>query len=177
MRLTSKAELLRLTRQERSILEDKITGLSYAEMLYPGSMGVWSVKDILQHLVDWEQRWISWYQAGKRGEPVVTPEEGYNWRQMGVLNEKYRLKWKDRPLDEVMTSFHDSYHQILGIIQEISEEEMLTINYYPWTGKLPLISWIAANTCSHYRWATQMIHPRSIRKKLAATKNLASSMN
>jgi hypothetical protein len=169
MRLTNKAELLELTKKERSALEAKISGLLPAEMVYPGSMGEWSIKDILQHLVDWEQRWISWYQAGKRGEPVVTPEEGYNWRQMGVLNEKYRMKWKDRPLDEVMAAFHDSFHQIWSIIQGIPEEEMLAMNVYSWTGKLPLISWIAGNTCEHYRWALQMIHPRSIRKKLADT--------
>ena len=168
---TSKAELLNFTRRERSALENKISGLSPAEMVYPGSMGDWSVKDILQHLVDWEQRWIHWYQAGKRGEPVVTPEEGYNWRQMGNLNEKYRLKWKDLPLDEVMVAFQDSYHQILEIIQGIPEEEMLTKNFYSWTGKLPLISWIAGNTCDHYLWASQMIHPRSIRKKLATATN------
>jgi hypothetical protein len=171
MRPTSKLELLHLTRQERSALEAKITGLSPAEMTYPGSMGIWSVKDILQHLVDWEQRWISWYQAGKRGEPVVTPEEGYNWRQMGVLNEKYRLKWKDRPLDEVMAAFHDSYRQIWQIIQGIPQEEMLALNMYSWTGKLPLIAWIAGNTCEHYRWALQMIRPRRIRKRLAEAKN------
>jgi hypothetical protein len=170
MRLTSKAELLELTQTERSALEAKISGLLPSELNYPGSMGEWSVKDILQHLVDWEQRWISWYQAGKRGEPVVTPEEGYNWRQMGVLNEKYRMKWKDRPLDEVLEAFHGSFHQIWSIIQEIPEQEMLAMNVYPWTGKLPLISWIAGNTCEHYRWALQMIHPRNIRKKMTGTK-------
>jgi hypothetical protein len=170
MRLTSKAELIELTRKERASLETKISALSSAEMNYPGCMGIWSVKDILQHLVDWEQRWISWYQAGRRGETVVTPEEGYNWRRMGVLNEKYRLKWKNRPLDEVMTAFHDSFNQIWSIIQGIPEEEMLTMSVYPWTGKLPLISWITGNTCEHYRWASQMIHPRSIRKKMTGTK-------
>jgi hypothetical protein len=170
MRLTNKAELLELTIKERAALEEKIGGLTSAEMKYPGSMGEWSVKDILQHLVDWEQRWISWYLAGKRGESVVTPEEGYNWRQMGVLNEKYRLKSIDRPLNKVMADFHDSYQQILSFIEQIPEKEMLAINVYTWTGKLPLIAWIAGNTCEHYHWAIQMIHPLSIRKKLAGAK-------
>jgi hypothetical protein len=170
VRLTSKAELLDLTLKERVLLEEKISGLTPAEMEFPGTMGQWSVKDILQHLVDWEQRWISWYQAGKRGEAVVTPEKGYNWRQMGVLNENYRLKSKDRPLDEVISDFHDSYQQILSIIERIPEEEMLAMNRYTWTGKLPLIAWIAGNTCEHYHWAIQMIHPLSIRRKMAAAK-------
>ena len=168
MRLKSKGELLESTFAERAKLEQKIAGLTPAELVYPGAMGEWSIKDILQHLVDWEQRWISWYEAGKRGEDVVTPEPGYNWRQMGKLNEKYRLKYKDRLLNEVMADFHASYQQILSVIEKIPEEEMLRLNVYSWTGSLPLIAWIAGNTCEHYHWAIQIIHPLSIRRKMGA---------
>jgi hypothetical protein len=166
MRLYSKAELIRSTCFEREKLEVKIAGLTPAEMEFAGTMGKWSVKDILQHLVDWEQRWIRWYEAGKHGEPVVTPEEGYNWRQMGQLNEIYRQKYQDRALSAVLSDFHNSYNQIMEMIQKIPEEEMLSPGIYPWTGKLPLIAWIAGNTCDHYRWAVQMIHPVSIRRKM-----------
>jgi hypothetical protein len=171
MHFKSKAELLASTHAEHSKLELKIAGLTSEELVYPGTMGEWSVKDILQHLVDWEQRWISWYEVGKRGETVVTPEPGYNWRQMGVLNERYRQKCKDRPLDEVLVDFHHSYQMILDVIEKIPEEEMLTPGIYPWTGKLPLIGWIASNTCEHYQWAIQMIHPLGIRQKMRASNN------
>jgi hypothetical protein len=118
--------------------------------------------------VDWEQRWISWYDAGRKGEPVVTPETGYNWRQMGQLNELYRQKHQDRPLSAVLSDFHNSYTQIMDTIHNIPEAEMLALGIYPWTGELPLIAWIAGNTCDHYRWAIQMIHPVSIRRKMRA---------
>ncbi len=164
----TKSDLLASTHLEREKLEAKICGLNSAEIEFPGTMGEWSVKDILQHLVDWEQRWISWYAAGKRGEGVITPEAGYNWRQMGLLNEKYRQKHKTRELDHVMADFHTSYHQILKIIAEIPEDEMLAVHRYSWTGDLPLIAWIAGNTCDHYKWAVQMIHPLGVRRKMKA---------
>ena len=166
MRPKSKNELLEFTYAERMKLEQKIHSLTEEEMVYPGSMGDWSVKDILQHLVDWEQRWISWYEAGKRDEAVHTPEQGYNWRQMGLLNEKYRQKFIDRRLSDVMADFHTSYKEILKVVEKISEEEMLTVGFYPWTGRLPLIAWIAGNTCSHYQWAIQMIHSQAIQRKM-----------
>jgi hypothetical protein len=168
MRVKSKTELITSTCIEREKLEAKIAGLTPTEMVFVGTMGKWSVKDILQHLVDWEQRWIRWYQAGKRGEPVVTPEEGYNWRQMGQLNEIYRQKHQDRPLSAVLSDFNNSYTQIMDTIQNIPEEEMLSLGIYPWTKDLPLIAWIAGNTCDHYRWAIEMIHPVSIRRKMRA---------
>jgi len=170
MRPKNKAELLEYTYSQRNKLEKKVASLSPAELIFPGSMGEWSVKDILQHLVDWEQRWIGWYEAGKKGETVYTPEPGYNWRQMGLLNEKYRLKYKDRPLDEVLEDFHASYRQIMSVIESVSEAEMLALGVYPWTGKLPLIAWMAGNTCEHYQWAIQMIHPLRIRRKMAENK-------
>jgi hypothetical protein len=162
----SKNVLLESTYSERAILEQKIFSLTAAELVYPGSMGVWSVKDIMQHLVDWEQRWISWYEAGKAGKSVVTPEPGYNWRQMGELNEKYRLLNISRPLDEVQAAFNLSFRQIILLVEKIPESEMLALHIYSWTGKLPLIAWIAGNTCDHYHWAIQMIHPFAIRRKM-----------
>ena len=167
----TKIGLLESIYSQRAILEHKINGLTSDELVFPGSMGVWSVKDILQHLVDWEQRWIGWYEDGKCGKPVATPEPGYNWRQMGELNEKYRLLYLNRPLEEVLQSFHASYQQIIRLIKEIPEQEMLTLHVYPWTSKLPLIAWIAGNTCEHYHWAVQMIHPLAIRRKMKGTGN------
>ena len=166
MRPNTKTRLLESISAERESLEKKIHGLTPQEVIYPGSMGAWSVKSILQHLVDWEQRWISWYEAGKRGIEVHTPEPGYNWREMGKLNEICRLKNKDRPLVNVLADFHTSYQKIMNVIEIIPEEEMLATGLYPWTGKLPLIAWIAGNTCEHYHWAVQMIHPLSIRRKM-----------
>jgi hypothetical protein len=87
---------------------------------------------------------------------------------MGQLNEKYRLKHKDHPLDEVLADFHASYQQILNVIEKVPEEEMLRLNVYRWTGKLPLIAWIAGNPCEHYQWAIQIIYPLSIRRKMGA---------
>jgi hypothetical protein len=162
----TKSTLLEAIRDERGKLEAKINGMSPTELVYPGSMGEWSVKDILQHLVDWEQRWISWYEAGKRGVNVHTPAPEYNWRQMGELNEVFRQKHMNRPLADVLEDFKSSYIQIIDIVEEIPEAEMLSLNLYPWTGRLPLIAWISGNTCEHYCWAIQMIHPISIRRKI-----------
>jgi len=169
MRPKSKLELLELTHSERDSLVMKIASLTDEELVFPFAMDDWSVKDILQHLVDWEQRWINWYEAGKRGEKVDIPEAGYNWRQLNLLNEKYRQKHKDHSLGEVMADFHDSYQQILGMIEPIPEPEMLEMNAYEWTGKYPLIVYIAGNTCEHYRWANQVIRPLAIRRKMKLT--------
>lgn len=127
----------------------------------------WSVKDILAHLVGWEQRFIDWYQAGRRGETPQPPEVGYTWRNMAVLNQKYYEMHKDEPLEKVLADFQASYHQILGLVEAMYEQEITQPGFYAWTGSLPLTAWIAANTSSHYNWAIRMIRPQKIRKGLA----------
>jgi hypothetical protein len=47
MRPISKADLLESTCAERRKLERKIDGLTPEELTVPGTMGEWSVKDIL----------------------------------------------------------------------------------------------------------------------------------
>jgi hypothetical protein len=163
----NKVELISAIQSQRAKLEKKIASLSSTELVYPGTMENWSVKDILAHLVDWEQRFIGWYQAGKRGETPKTPEADYKWRDLPALNQKYYEIHKDEPLEKVLADFQASYHQIFNLVGAMSEQEITQPGFYPWTGNSALIGWITANTSSHYNWAYRMIRPQKIRKGLA----------
>ena len=85
---TTKEQLLALIHAERTKLDKKMDGLSPEEMCFPGAMGDWSVKDILAHLVDWEQRLAGWYEAGLRGDAPHLPAPGFNWGQLPALNQQ-----------------------------------------------------------------------------------------
>jgi hypothetical protein len=61
----TKQELLESIRTTHAQLEKKFSQLTPKQMIWPGSMDNWSVKDILAHLVDWEQRFIGWYKKAK----------------------------------------------------------------------------------------------------------------
>jgi hypothetical protein len=166
MKILTKTQLMEAIELERGKLEKKIAGLSDAEILFPGCMDHWSVKDIMAHLVDWEQRCINWYETGKRGEKPVTPEPGYKWGQLPALNEKYYLLHKDQPLAEVRAQFQASFQQIKGYLAGMPEEELLTPGTYAWTGEHALLGYFKANTSSHYHWAAAQISPKSLRERM-----------
>jgi hypothetical protein len=168
-RYPTKAALLEAIHQERTLLEKKIASLTPEEMVWPGSMDSWSVKDILAHLVDWEQRFIGWYEAGRRGEEVHTPAPGMTWRDLPRLNQEGYERHRDCPLADVLADFQSSFQQILALVQSISEEEMFSAERYPWTGNWRLVGYIAGNTCDHYRWARTQVRPRRIRQGMSAT--------
>lgn len=163
-RAKTKQELLESIQHSHQDLVKKYSGLSPQQMVWPGSMGEWSVKDILAHLVDWEQRFINWYHTGVGGEIPKTPAPGYTWRELPRLNQSGYEIHKNDSLEYVLQQSQHSYREIFDLVLEMTEEEIFETGYYSWTGKSPLLHWIAANTSSHYAWARRNIRTTVIRK-------------
>lgn len=153
----TKEELLQAIDVERGKLDQSFKMLSDAEMEQPGACGDWSVKDILAHLVDWEQRGLCWYRAGLQGEVPKLPDENYNWGQTPELNHAIYLKYKDRSLDEILKLYKDSFKETMAAVDGMTEKELFTPRVYAWTGTHTLATYVNANTAAHYRWAGKLI--------------------
>ena len=164
-RAKSKKELLESIQTTRDLLDKKFSKLTPVQMVLPGSMGDWSVKDILAHLVDWEQRFIGWYKAGLRGEVPKTPAPGFTWRELPKLNKEGFEQLKDETLADVLEQYERSYPEILEIIKGMSEKEIFEAKHYEWTGDSSLLPWIVANTSSHYNWARRNIRTTVITRE------------
>jgi len=164
-RAKTKKELLDSIRTTRELLERKFSKLTPEQMVWPGSMDDWSVKDILAHLVDWEQRFIEWYRAGKKGEIPETPAPGYTWRELPRLNQEGFERHKNEALQNVLERYEESYLEILELVEGMEAQEIFEARYYEWTGDSSLLPWIAANTSSHYNWARRNIRTTVITKE------------
>lgn len=163
-RAKTKQELLESIQASRAALKRKFSHLTPEQMTWPGSMDDWSVKDILAHLVDWEQRFIGWYQAGVRGEIPNTPAPGMTWRDLPRLNRQGYELHQDDELDDVLAQYERSHMEILELIEGMSDQEIFEPGYYRWTGDSSLLPWITANTSSHYNWARRVIRTTVIIK-------------
>jgi hypothetical protein len=126
-------------------------------MTVPGIVGEWSVKDVLAHLIEWEQMVLSWYAAGLRGEIPELPAPGFKWNQTPALNHKIFEKYKDRSLSEVQAQFETSHREIFGVIQGLSNEALFTASQSAWTKKNTLGTYFVSATSSHYLWARKEI--------------------
>jgi hypothetical protein len=164
-RAKTKKELLESIRTTRGLLDKKFSKLTPNQMVWPGSMDDWSVKDILAHLVDWEQRFIEWYKAGRRGEIPETPAPGFTWRELPRLNQEGFEQHKNETLEDVLERYEKSYLEVLELVEGMKEQEIFEAEYYAWTGESSLLPWIAANTSSHYNWARRNIRTTVITKE------------
>lgn len=153
-----KEEIIEQILVERRRLENNLAKLTPKQLVEPGVVGEWSVKDILAHLTAWEKLFLGWYDAGKRGEVPETPAPGYTWSNYYLLNDKIYKNNKDRPLEDVQKEFEEHYQYTLERVKGIPEEEWFEMKLYAWMeDRVHIARYIRANTGNHYRWAKSQI--------------------
>ncbi len=119
-------------------------------------------KDVLAHLYEWHCMLLRWYKDGQTSQPDI-PAKGYNWRMTPDLNLAIYEKHREEPLRTIVRKVKLSHSRVMKLVETLSEEEFVEPNQFLWTGKLPLCSFVAPNTVSHYRWAQKKI--RELSKK------------
>ena len=154
----SKESLLQDIIAEKAKLDILLQKVPFNQILKPGVCEEWSVKDILAHLTEWQILFFNWFEVGLSGVMPNLPVKGYNWAQIPLLNEAIYKKHKDTDLRTIQITFQQSHNTMIEFIEERTEKELLESGHYPWTKKNPLISYLAPNTSSHYRWARRLIN-------------------
>ena len=156
-RPTTKLTLIDEMKTERLALENFLATLSPDQMIQPGALGEWSVKDVLAHLIEWEQMFLGWYAAGLRGENPPVPAIGYNWGQLPALNKAIYKKHRERSLEDVLQQFQASYQQTLALVESLPGDDLFVRGLYPWMNQNNLAAYIHANGGAHYKWAREGI--------------------
>lgn len=154
-----KKELLSEIQRERRLLDDALSLLTTRQMTKAGATrGGWSVKDILAHLVEWQQMNLDWYAAGMRGEKPAMPAPGYTLRELPRLNQMIYRKHHRRSLDAVMRDYHHYHERVVTLIESLSDNELVTLGRFSWTGNSWTLSdYLRASTAAHYLWARKHI--------------------
>ncbi len=167
----SKNDLLHEIGVERRRLDAFLEQLTTRQMTQPGAtLAGWSVKDILGHLIGWQQLNLDWYAAGLRGETPEMPAPGLTWRDIRKLNDRIFRKHHRRSLKVVLADYHTFHGRMMELIEEVPDQDFAMVGCFAWTGPTwSLSDYIRANTASHYRWAC-----RHIQKWLKAQKEANS---
>src|SRR4051794_24035953 len=109
---TNKAELFEELRTSHKQMTDFLATLSDADKTAPILDEGWSIKDSLQHLVDWENMMLGWVESSVRGvkptrfrEDFVETGDG-DEETMLRLNEYLYQQGKTRQLGDVQADFN-----------------------------------------------------------------------
>ena len=154
-----KKELLSEIQRERRALDEALSRLAARQMTKAGvTRGGWSVKDVLAHLVEWQQMSLGWYAAGLRGETPAMPAPGFTLRELPRLNAMIYRKHHRRSLAAVMHDYRLSHQSIVELIEALPDADLVTLRRFSWTGpSWTLSDYLRAATAAHYLWARTRI--------------------
>jgi hypothetical protein len=150
--------LARLTR-ERDKFELLINRIGYARRLtLPGVMGKWSIKDLLAHMLVYEQYLADRMDEIQQGEPynpcrtqnaldAFLDQYGYPDFGSPLLDDETPLEWvvekyRSVSLEDIITQELNAFASIVGSLERMNEETI---------GRHNLYERIANNTYKRYR--------------------------
>jgi hypothetical protein len=152
----TKSKLYEQIVAERSALESTLALLDSDEMVAPTLESGWSVKDILAHIVDWEQRMIGWIEESLDGDG---PDLSSDWSDelLNQLNQEIYESNKDRPLEDVLREFQLSYQQSWAAVKRLTDEDLFEPDRFRWREGRPMWYIVEANMSGHYNEHNEMI--------------------
>lgn len=156
--LTTKADLLAQIQAGRGALYDTVRALDAERLGQPGVQGLWSVKDIVMHVVAWEAMALTWLGQAARGETLTLAD----WRNVDALNDEIYRQHRDLPWDQVHARFVQQGEMLQRALAVVPDRDLFAVECFPELGGRTLATLIAGDTCRHY--AT---HRRAIETWLA----------
>ncbi len=140
-----KAEMQRLLDQEWEALTSLVETFSDDELVEPGVVEEWSLKDLLGHMAFWADKAAADLRllAAGRAEEIETPgsEEGtveWNEREAGAR--------KGRALDQVREEWRQSHADARSALQTVAESQ-LDGEVKGWTMRVRFVE----DTYEHYK--------------------------
>lgn len=158
MRYLTKKALLADIEKEHALLVGYLGQIRKTRLKEPGVWGKdWTINDLIAHLAEWQTMFLTWHSDGEKGVKPQMPAPGYKWSETPRLNEAIWEKHRSRPPAKVRADFDQGYEKILTIVKSLSEKELLRPGVFPWTRKNALVTYLSANTASHYRFANRIL--------------------
>lgn len=164
------ASLERLTQAKEGLL-DAIEGLEEETLCSEPVVGVWTIKDVLGHLVSWNKEFrenIAMILEGMHPgyDHLISDEQDFSDSNQVWYEEK-----KDWPWERILAEFEGDYQEAVELIQRLTPKDLRQRGVTPW--KEAAISrpqepskrdTDAVNTLVNFHWRHMNMHLRQIEK-------------
>lgn len=147
----TKVKILTDIQAEWQLLKATLDLLSEEQLLVPGVIGEWSVKDIMSHIVAWEKVLIDRIEGVMSEQPLKYPPI-MNDEDVNLFNSHIFIDNRLRPLSAVRLEFTMLYEGIVKVIETLDEDDLTRPVPWDWASdNLRLWHIIVANTTDHYQ--------------------------
>ncbi|MDX2137718.1 MAG: DinB family protein [Chloroflexota bacterium] len=158
-----------ILRYAQATITDAVKDLPDAEWDTPNVCGVWSVKQIIGHLIGWEHYYVE-FLAPFAGETMPTPHmDDYKALDEQAFNDKYGTAASSRTPTDLMAEFQAAYEQSIELAAKIPAETWHQLGTLPWNAEGDLEDFAVYGQYGHkYEHAAQIVVFRDQLKRAKA---------
>lgn len=116
-----------------------------------------NLRDVLAHLYEWHELLLDWIKANTEGKNQPFLPEPYTWKTYGEMNVRFWDKHQQTSLEDIKAQLDLSHKDVIGLLENFSDEQLFTKGIFRWTGGSTLGSYFISCTSSHYDWALKKL--------------------
>ena len=135
-----KQQLLRQLDQAWASIKESYAGLSNAQLMEPGVMGNWSVRDILAHVTTWEEEALKYLPLILQGGRP--PRYSTKYGGIDAFNAHMTEQKRGLSLSDVLRQLDETHGRLIGYVESAPEEQF--------AGETRFRRRLRADTYSHY---------------------------
>ena len=155
----TRSQLLKRLQKAWEAFKESYAGLSDSELMEPGVLGGWSVRDIIAHVTWWEEEALTHLPLILDGRKP--PRYSVTYGGIDAFNAQMTERKRDLPLSEVLRKQDDTHRRLIDFIQSAPEDQLIRETRFRHRLRL--------DTYSHYPE-----HAEAIRKWREGIRNIGS---
>jgi hypothetical protein len=129
---------------------DSYAGLSEAELLEPGVVGTWSVRDVIAHVTTWEEEALKHLPGIAEGRRA--PRYAVTYGGIDAFNALVTARKKDLPLAEVFRQQAAVHRRLVALIKRAPEDQLGGNTRFRRRLRLDTYGHYAVHTAAILRW-------------------------
>lgn len=118
----NKTELLALLREERANWESFLDQIDPAIVELPGVTPLWSLKDLVAHLVGWNRKLVASLSAAVRGEPQPPPPWPAGLADENEVNAWLYDTYRARTFRDIRDESDALFAQLFTAVQQLPDD-------------------------------------------------------
>lgn len=149
-----KHHILAALREEFDRWEDLLVRLDERQILTPLLPSHWTVKDVIAHLMAWQQRSVARVDAavGRHDPRFPDWSAGIDLDAEGVtdrVNARIYETYRDQSWSAIHSQWQAGFERFLRLSEQVSEPDLLASGLYPWLEGSPLALILTASYDHH----------------------------
>lgn len=140
----NRLELKNKSLQSRKVFFDEISKINPERMELIILHGEWSVKDLIGHICEWENRVVDLLEILRVN---ITPEP---IGDIDALNQAAIQEYRLLSVDVVQEMEQKAFQRVLSILDAGNDDELFGKEYFPWAEGRSFAEFICDNTWGHF---------------------------